>query len=344
MNRIFPLQRSRFLFIGMIIWSSSFLMNAPTDGQEKSQKGTYTNPKNVDEDFKFQGEFEGMVNAGDDQEKYGIQVIAMGEGKFQAVLFAGGLPGAGYVVGSRREIPVEGVLNKDGKVVFDDKDANSMGVLTENQLTVSRNDQEIATFKRVTRKSKTLAAKPPEGAAVLYSGPADIKNWKNGKASSDGNLTQGTTSKKNFGSQKLHIEFLLPYKPTARGQGRGNSGIYVQGRWEIQMLDSFGLTGEQNECGGIYSVAKPDVNMCFPPLTWQTYDIELTAEKYEDGELKSNARITVFHNGVKIHDDVELPHRKTTAAPNDVGDAPGPIFLQNHGNPVQYRNIWVLEK
>ena len=124
-----------------------------------------------------------------------------------------------------------------------------------------------------------------------------------------------------------------------------DSGIYVLGRWEVQMLDSFGLTGEQNECDGIYSVGKPDVNMCVPPLSWQTYDIDFTSAKYDENkQLKSNARMTVWHNGVKIHDNIELPDRKTTAAPVNVGPAPGPIYLQNHGNPVRYRNIWLIEK
>ena len=128
-------------------------------------------------------------------------------------------------------------------------------------------------------------------------------------------LMQGVISKDTFGSHSLHIEFRLPYQPEARGQGRGNSGIYVQGRYECQMLDSFGLEGKQNECGGLYSVKAPDLNMCLPPLAWQTYDIDYTAAEYKDGKLATNPRVTIRHNGVVIHDDVELPgNRNTTAA------------------------------
>ena len=155
-------------------------------------------------------------------------------------------------------------------------------------------------------------------------------------------LTHECSSKQAFGDHKLHLEFCPPFKPLARGQARGNSGVYVQSRYEVQVLDSFGLEGENNECGGIYSIAKPIVNMCYPPLTWQTYDIEFTAAHYENDKKVKNARITVIHNGVKVLDDVELP--KATPGRIDEGPAPAPLFLQGHGNPVVFRNIWVVEK
>jgi len=111
----------------------------------------------------------------------------------------------------------------------------------------------------------------------------------------------------------------------------------------VQILDSFGLDGEDNECGGIYKIARPRVNMCYPPLAWQTYDVDYTAARYENGRKVANARITVKHNGVLIHENVELPHA-TTAAPVAEGPDPGPIYLQDHGNPVRFRNIWLIEK
>jgi hypothetical protein len=142
----------------------------------------------------------------------------------------------------------------------------------------------------------------------------------------------------------LHIEFLLPYIPKATGQGRGNSGVYLQGRYEVQVLDSFGLSGEHNECGGIYSIRKPDINACYPPLTWQTYDIDFTAAKFDsNGKKTANARIDVRHNGIVVHKDVEIP-RITTAAPSREAPSAGFIHLQNHGNPVRFRNIWIVAK
>ena len=159
----------------------------------------------------------------------------------------------------------------------------------------------------------------------------------------DGLLMEGTNSIKKFGSHRLHIEFMTPYMPSARGQGRGNSGVYYQGRYETQVLDSFGLLGKNNETGGVYSIKDPSTNMCFPPLVWQTYDTEFTAAKYDsEGKKVKNARLTTRLNGVVVQDDTELPNI-TTAAPVKEGPEPGPLHLQNHGNPVRFRNIWIVE-
>jgi len=204
--------------------------------------------------------------------------------------------------------------------------------------------REIGTLRKITRKSSTLGQKPPEGAVVLFDGTS-VDAFEGGRMS-DGLLMEGATSKQKFGDHTLHIEFRLPYQPESRGQGRGNSGAYLQGRYEVQVLDSFGLEGKDNECGGIYERKAPDVNMCYPPLAWQTYDIDFTAARYgEDGELASPPRLTVRHNGRLIHDDFELPNdERTRAAPVPAGPEPGPLFLQDHGSPVRYRNIWVVEK
>jgi hypothetical protein len=129
------------------------------------------------------------------------------------------------------------------------------------------------------------------------------------------------------------------------GASSANSGVYHQDRYEVQVLDSFGLKGENNECGGIYTISAPKVNMCFPPLQWQTYDVDFTAAKFDaQGQRTAPARITVRHNGVLIQDNVELPRTTASSGFKTITDTPGPFQLQEHGNPVYYRNIWVVEK
>src|SRR5690349_7091718 len=106
------------------------------------------------------------------------------------------------------------------------------------------------------------------------------------------------------------------------------------------MLDSFGLEGEDNECGGIYQAAKPLVNMCYPPLSWQTYDVDFTAPVYEGGKKVKNAVITVRHNDVVIHDKLELKNESPGGLAGESPDGGPAMSLQNHGHPVRYRNIW----
>jgi len=299
----------------------------------------YTDPAKTDADFAFQGEYVGMAKTNKGNHKVGVQVIALGGGKFHAAGCMGGLPGDGWDKSPKRES--DGEL-KDGEIVC----ANDY-VITKIKdgkvILALPSGNEIATLEKVHRKSPTLGAAPPAGAVVLFDGKS-AEAFEKGTLTDDGLLAAGCSSKQKFGSCKVHIEFRLPYMPEDRGQARGNSGIYLQGRYEVQMLDSFGLEGKNNECGGLYELKDPDVNMCFPPLVWQTYDIEYTAAKYDGEKVIAPARITVEHNGVTIHKDVELPtDRGTRAAPVKPGPELGPIYLQNHGDPAVYRNIWVVE-
>lgn len=269
---------------------------------------------------------------------WGLQIVALGNGKFMLTRWEGGLPGMGY---SRDQERATMEANRDGDAVTFTK-GDFSATVTAKTVKASLGGESVGPVAKLERVSPTLGNPPPAGAVVLFDGTSADK-WENGKLSPEGYLMEGVKSKDTFGSHQLHLEFLLAYMPTARGQGRANSGLYVQGRYEVQILDSFGLDGADNECGGIYKASKPIVNMCFPPLAWQTYDVDFTAAQFADGKKTANARITVRHNGVVIHDNLELPGITPGGVSNDEAK-PGPIYLQNHGNPIRFRNIWVKPK
>ena len=304
------------------------------DDEEK----TYLNVADAGADYLIQGEYSGMLGADGDTTKYGLQVIALGDHKFAATRYSGGLPGDGFkgeakfgAVGETKDGVTKIVAEGIGYAIIADGSAQVF----------SEKDRAVGTLKRVERKSPTLGAKPPAGAVVLFDG-STAEHFERGRITMGNLLAADCESKETFGDHSMHLEFRTPFKPHARGQARGNSGVYLQGRYECQVLDTFGLEGKNNECGGIYSIAEPAVNACFPPLTWQTYDIEFTAARYEDGKKVVNARTTIKHNGITIHDDLELPHGTPGKLPEEEG--PGLLYLQGHGNPVVYRNIWFVRK
>lgn len=270
-------------------------------------------------DFKVQGEYVTDGRA--------AQVVATGKGTFQISEYAGGLPGAGW---------------DESKIV---KSTGNKDLVTK----------QLKGFKRVERELPALRAKPPAGALVLFDG-SSTDEWSKGEIDG-GALMAGTMTKRKFKDFKLHLEFRLPFKPEVplSHQDRGNSGIYIFNRYECQVIDSFGidydlstwegknLSDSKQWCGSFYKFKTPDVPMCLPPLVWQSYDIDFTAPKFEDGKKVTNARVSVVQNGVKIHDDLELP--KGTGAGGTRPEIPeGNIFIQGHGNPVQFRNIWIVEK
>lgn len=215
---------------------------------------------------------------------------------------------------------------------------------------------DISDLKLLKPEDKTdVEMKPaPSGALVLFDGKS-LDKWesKNGKPAPwklvDGGAVQvqggDIKTKETFDSSfKLHVEFRVPYQPKSQGQGRGNSGVYVQGRYEVQVLDSYGLKSGKNDCGSIYGIAIPTENACKAPTVWQSYDIEFQAPKCENGKKVGMAVMTVYHNGVKIHDKVAMTLDNTTSGLGGDPCTPGPIMLQDHGNPVQYRNIWLVRE
>jgi len=253
-------------------------------------------------------------------QKSALQANLLKDGTFLVAIYQGGLPGDGW-----------------------DRSA-----LDSRKLTAGELKALLSNFRKLERESPTLG-RPAPGNALLTL-PDGFTNVK------DGILMAGGKTKKDVGSFHMHLEFRLPFKPgrNPSNQDRGNSGIYIFNNYEIQILDSFALdlnstnnaiqpeSKNKQWCGSLYKTKLPDVSMVYPPLRWQTYDIDFQAPGFSEGEKVKNARVTVRHNGVLIHDDVELKTGTGNGA-RKKQLAKGPVFFQSHGNPVQFRNVWATE-
>ena len=274
------------------------------------------------------------------------RVIGEGDGKYRVRLFTshawsskfGELEGT--AAGKRVELA--------GKV----GDADGKGTIEGREVLVAKSSAGEFEGKYNVRKSPTEGQKPPPGAVVLLpytpGTKTNLAEWSNQKWKiMDGGcaLVQGggNVSKREYGSIKLHVEFRCPYQPKARGQGRGNSGVYLHGKYEVQVLDSFGLEGKGNEAGAIYGVAAPKVNPALPPARWQTYDIVFHAPKVSGDGVVTKPPLfeKVLFNGVLIQENAEVTKTTTAGMKGKVGEV-GPLMLQDHGNPVRFRNIWYV--
>ncbi|NKB70184.1 MAG: DUF1080 domain-containing protein [Candidatus Latescibacteria bacterium] len=195
---------------------------------------------------------------------------------------------------------------------------------------------------------QTAQTPPPAGAVALFNGE-DVANWtgRDGAPAqwdvTDGALhvvpkTGDIMSKQRLSDFLLHLEFRCPDMPDKSGQAKGNSGVFLQGRYEIQVLDSYGLNiPGMGDCGAVYNQFAPLVNACLPPMEWQSYDVAFRAPRHGD----EGPRLTVLHNGQVIHNNVQLPGVTGAAIDEEIGQ-PGPLLLQDHGDLVAYRNIWAL--
>lgn len=298
-----------------------------------------TDLAHVDADYHLQGEYSGYVLFADGyQRNVGLQVVALGDGKFDAMWYQGGLPGNGYDGSTRRKLSgartdATAELTGDGLVI--ELRAGSQALVK------NASGGFLGSLQPQQRYSLTEGAAPPSNAIVLFDGK-HTDRLKNAKVTPDGLLEIGAETKEPVQNFTLHAEFRTPYMPYARGQSRGNSGFYLQKRYEVQVLDSFGLDLQFNDCGSLYRFKAPDLNMSFPPLRWQTYDIDFTAPKFDAaGKRTAKGRITVRLNGVVVQNNVELENKTGGGSPE--GPNPLPILLQNHGNPVHFRNIWLID-
>jgi len=305
---------------------------AAVPGQEQP----IIDPAKADADFAVQGEYVGEVTGEDGKPaKYGIQVVAQSPGKFRAFGHQGGLPGDGW--DKSKKVEGDG-QTKDGVTVFP-KFLGSATIKDQVLTVTGAGAAKLGELKRVVRQSPTLGAKPPEGASVLFDAATGAEHFPNAKLTDDKFLGVPAASKRLFAKDfTLHIEFRIPYRT------HGNSGVYLQGSYELQLLHSFGKNIGVHDCGAIYSIRTPDVNMSFPPLSWQTFDVDYQVAKFDaDGKVTQTPVVTVRHNGVVIHEKVQLPE-KPTGGGRVLSPKGGPLTLQAYGNPTAFRNIWVVEK
>ena len=217
--------------------------------------------------------------------------------------------------------------------------------------------------KRIERQSPTLNMKAPKGAITLFNG-ANFSEWRasNNKpiawkidkkeksmmgARDANNQSSDIETKRKFKNCRLHVEFMIPDQSERMIEpGRGNSGLFF-GRFEVQIIDSFGLDGKWDECGSLYRFFPPQINACLPPERWQTYDVIFFGAAEKNGHIERNPRITVYQNGMKIHSDVEIwegtDYNSRDKNIKNLREQPFAIKLQWHNEPVKFRNIWIEE-
>ena len=345
------MKQNRLLLFTALLLAPLAVLRAADAAAKKTDFKVYSDPEHVDADFKFQGEYTGTLTQGNGATaKLGAQVRALGDGKFRTMFFPGGLPGDGWdgktiiqkAPTTDMTTPSDAKLQGD-KVVI----AQAYQATCDGQSITGKTDAG-ATFelKHVARQSPTMGVRAPDGAVVLFDGSSTDEWMKGAIMTPQKWITSaaGATTVRKFKDFTLHLEFMISYMPeTQTIYQRPNSGVYLQQRYEIQVLDSFGIVMGKHDCGVLYAQVTPTVNMCYPPLTWQTYDIDFTAARYDAAGAKTKpARCTVKFNGVVTIDDVEIKG----PTPGGIAESPEPasIYLQAHGHPSFYRNIWLVEK
>jgi hypothetical protein len=270
--------------------------------------------------------------------------VAEGDGYYRLVVTAPGkegYEGAAVEIYGRQFGPEVGILGRAGGYYWN-------GNIKNGTLIANSDYGQSLRLSKIESKSPNAGLKPPAGAVVLLpfeSGRSpDLSEWTNPnwKALDNGSMQCApgkgeNRSKREFGRiEHLHLEFWLPLEPGNRGQGRANSGVYLADQYEVQVLDSFGLTHTSGDCGGLYSIARARINASLPPETWQTYDITFQPARLDsDGKAVELPKVTVQHNGITIHDQQEIPGKNHRIK--------GPLQLQDHGHPIQFRNIWLVE-
>ncbi|MCB9926023.1 MAG: DUF1080 domain-containing protein [Planctomycetaceae bacterium] len=339
-----PLIRAKvtfLLFAGML--GVVFAVDAQDHGDEKRPEPVksivLTSIPENDPEYALLGEFVGPISVGENKyEPLALQIRPIGGDNFEALQYRGGLPGQK----THKPAPIQLIGRRSGDFVILSGGPWAIFVEKDHCLIVDREGNHVGRLERVTRQSPTLGAQPPKDAIVLFDG-TNTDQFTIAEMTPDGLLMQGADLKPMFQDFNLHVEFRLPYMPASTGQARGNSGLYLQSRYELQVLDSFAEEPTFNGIGSLYRTRQPDINMCLPPLQWQTYDVAFTAPRWAaDGTKVRNAQITAWLNGVKVQDDVELANK--TGAGQEEAPTLLPIRFQNHKDPVRFRNIWLIDR
>jgi len=347
--------------LGSVVFATgggfNHLALAQDDSQETEQvEAVFTHPPTDDISFELQGEFLGEIAAtvdaisteqGDssvtppvalDTKLLGLQLRAMGGENFEGLSFYGGLPGES----SHQSTPMKLVGRRSGDFLVLSGGPWAIFVDKAGCNLMDQSGKLLGRLGRIERKSLTLGASAPQNAIILFDG-SGMEQFQKGKVTEEGLLEEGADIKPMIQDFDLHVEFQLPYMPNQDGQSRANSGIYIMSRYECQILDSFAQEAVNNGCGAIYLFKSPDVNMCLPPLVWQTYDLRFTAPRWAADKSKlRNAHITTWLNGVKIQDDVNVPSSTGHGKPEEPTLLP--TILQNHDCPVRFRNAWIIDR
>ncbi|MEX2573134.1 MAG: DUF1080 domain-containing protein [Balneolaceae bacterium] len=302
--------------------------------------------------FSFQGEYSGMTRLeyGGERVEAGLQIAVYGENRFRALLHPGGLPGehigpegTGVL---ERAIELEGSY-EDYTLHLDAVDYPISVRKIHDHFTVLDEDfNYLGHLNPIQRSSTTSGMEAPDNAVQLFSGfEADLAEHWDEDSEMDGNLLkQGARTAEKYGDMRLHLEAKLGFLPDESSDRRTNSGIYIQRKYEIQIIDSFGTVPHPGSNASLYDEYAPVFDSSFPPLSWQTYDVYFRAPRFDDqGNKTENARATVYLNGLLVVDDGELEEGTGGAAsyeetPEDL------IYLQRHTGPVRFRNIWLAEE
>lgn len=294
----------------------------------------------------FTGNWQGEWYGGDEKDPLlSAQVVPLGKNKYRVTMT--------NLLDARCPAlyTVEAVAVGD-RLEF--RDANLFGAISGSEFSGGKaTKSDRFRLSRIEPASPTLGAPPPADAVVLFDGTnldafSKPRGWV---ITPEGTLlvtpkSPDVLTAEKFASIQLHLEFRLPYRPEKRGQDRGNSGIFLQNNFEIQILDSFGLDGTYDECGAVYKIAAPRANLCRPPLQWQTFDITYRAPRFDaQGQLAALGTVSVLHNGVPIHSGQDLlwptsggGNKRTKPHPSQ----PLPIRIQEHGDFMEFRNIWLV--